>query len=98
MARTQTMVQLTDELVTLLDDEAARLGLSRSALIRDLLETALHDDRERELSRLIVDGYTRIPQGAPDDWGTPGEQGDQATSDLLARLDAEEHDSGLTAW
>jgi Ribbon-helix-helix protein, copG family len=33
MGRVQTIVQLTDELVELLDREAARRGVSRSALI-----------------------------------------------------------------
>jgi hypothetical protein len=37
MARIQTLVQLTDDLVALLDAEAADRGVSRSALIREIL-------------------------------------------------------------
>lgn len=98
MPRTQTMVQLTDSLVELLDREAARRGISRSALIRDLLEEALRDEREAELSRRIVEGYTRIPPGLPDEWGHPADEADAATGDLLLRLDGEERDAGLRRW
>jgi hypothetical protein len=90
MARTQTMVQLTEELVVQLDREAARRGMSRSALIRELLEEGLHDDREAEIDRKIVDGYTRIPPGAPDDWGDLEALSDRGTRDLLRRLDSED--------
>jgi metal-responsive CopG/Arc/MetJ family transcriptional regulator len=44
MGRVQTIMQLTDELVELLDREAARRGVSRSALIRSALEEFLRDD------------------------------------------------------
>jgi len=68
--RTQTLVQLTDELVELLDRRAAVRGVSRSALIREALEEALHEDREAEVSRQIAEGYGRVPQeSARDVWG-----------------------------
>jgi hypothetical protein len=98
MARTQTMVQLTDELVELLDRVAERRGLSRSALIRILLERSLRDEREAMVTRSIVDGYTRIPQLTPDDWGDVAAQGDGSTDELLQRLDAEERDAGHEPW
>lgn len=61
MARTQTLVQLTDELLRRLDERAAREGRSRSALIRDAIEAYLFDEEEAEISRQIVEGYERIP-------------------------------------
>lgn len=61
MARTQTIVQLTDALLTELDARRAREGRSRSELIRDAIEAYLAVDREDALDRAIVDGYTRVP-------------------------------------
>jgi metal-responsive CopG/Arc/MetJ family transcriptional regulator len=61
MARTQTLVQLTDELLRRLDERAAREGRSRSALVRDAIEDYLYDEEEAEISRQIVEGYERIP-------------------------------------
>lgn len=67
VARTQTLVQLSDELVDLLDARAARLRRSRSSLIREAVEGYLHDEIEAEIDRQIVDGYTRIPQTEEED-------------------------------
>jgi metal-responsive CopG/Arc/MetJ family transcriptional regulator len=61
MARTQTLVQLSEELLRRLDERAAREGRSRSALIRDAIEEYLYDEEEAEISRQIVEGYERIP-------------------------------------
>ncbi len=92
------MVQLNDDLVAVLDAEAARRRLSRSALIRELLEAALHDERERRIGQRIVEGYQRIPPGTPDEWGDLEAATDGARRDLLARLDAEERAAGLESW
>ena len=92
------MVQLTDRLVRLLDQNAARKGMSRSALIRAALEQFLTKDREAEVGREIVEGYTRIPPATPDDWGDLVELTDQATVDVLHRLDAEERFEGHEPW
>jgi Arc/MetJ-type ribon-helix-helix transcriptional regulator len=62
MARTQTLVQLSDELLAQLDARAAREGRNRSDLIREALARFLAADREAEIDRLIVEGYTRRPQ------------------------------------
>ncbi|HEY8502599.1 MAG TPA: ribbon-helix-helix protein, CopG family [Solirubrobacterales bacterium] len=61
MSRTQTLVQLTQELLRRLDERAAREGRSRSALIRDAIEAYLHDEERDRISREIVEGYERIP-------------------------------------
>lgn len=92
------MVQLTDELVELLDREAARRGVSRSALIRSALEEFLRHDHEAVISRQIVDGYTRVPPAVPDEWGDLAAMADQASVDLLRRLDAEERRQGREPW
>lgn len=62
MARTQTLVQLTEALLQRLDERAAREGRSRSALIREAIEEYLFDEEEAEISRRIVEGYERIPE------------------------------------
>ena len=67
MARRQTLVQLTDELLAMLDGLAASTRRSRSDLIREAIERYVHDTRETEIDRQIVEGYTRIPQ-EPDPW------------------------------
>lgn len=61
MMRTQTLVQLSDELVSLLDQRAASRGISRSQLIREAVEAHLRVDHEAEISRRIVEGYTAVP-------------------------------------
>lgn len=62
MARAQTLVQLSDELLAELDGRAAREGRSRSELIREAITDYLAGDRQAEIDRQIVDGYTRRPQ------------------------------------
>jgi metal-responsive CopG/Arc/MetJ family transcriptional regulator len=62
MARTQTLVQLTDDLLKRLDARAAREGRNRSDLVREAITNYLAADREAEIDRLIVEGYTRHPQ------------------------------------
>jgi predicted transcriptional regulator len=98
MARTQTLVQLTDDLVALLDEEASERGLSRSALIREVLGAHLAERRHVSVSAAIVAGYRRIPPVTPDAWGELAPLTDQATVDLLRRLDAEEERDGHDPW
>lgn len=59
--RTQTLVQLNDELLRRLDERAAKEGRSRSALIRDAIEAYLHDEEKARIDREIIEGYERIP-------------------------------------
>jgi metal-responsive CopG/Arc/MetJ family transcriptional regulator len=76
MARTQTLVQLTDELLERLDSYRAREGRSRSEVVREAIERYLTSDREAEIDRLIVDAYTRQP---PEDlWS------DQAAKQMIS--------------
>ena len=62
VTRTQTLVQLTDELLRRLDERAAREGRSRSALIREAIEAHLADPARDEISRQIIEGYERFPE------------------------------------
>jgi metal-responsive CopG/Arc/MetJ family transcriptional regulator len=76
VARRQTLVQLSDDLLDRLDAFSARQGRSRSAVVRDAVAQYLDADREAEIDRLIVEGYTREPPR--DVWG------DQVAKDVVA--------------
>ncbi len=98
MARTQTMVQLSDVLLEALDRAAASRGASRSALIRELLWTGLQDDHERDVGERIADGYRRVPQAEIDEWGDLAAAAERSNRDTLQRLDAEERAGGHSPW
>jgi plasmid stability protein len=61
VARTPTLVQLSDDLIARLDSRAATTRRSRSDLIREAIEGYLADDRSAAIDAAIVDSYTRIP-------------------------------------
>jgi hypothetical protein len=92
------MVQLTEELVAALDVEAAQQGVSRSEVIRKVLQEFLPTTREAALGNQIADGYRRMPPATPDEWGDVGGIADQAVADLLHRLDAEDRAAGNDPW
>ena len=76
MARTQTLVQLSDDLLERLDTYRTREGRSRSEVVREAIERYLAADREAEIDRLIVEAYTRQP---PEDvWN------DQAAKQMIS--------------
>jgi metal-responsive CopG/Arc/MetJ family transcriptional regulator len=63
IARTQTLVQLTPELLEALDEYAARTGASsRSEVIRQAIARLLSEDRDAQIDRQIVEAYLRRPQ------------------------------------
>ncbi len=62
VTRTQTLVQLNEELLRRLDERAAREGRSRSSLIRDAIEKYLYDETKAQIDREIIEGYERIPE------------------------------------
>lgn len=62
VTRTQTLVQLNDDLLRQLDERAAKEGRSRSALIRDAIEEYLFDEDRARIDREIIEGYERIPE------------------------------------
>ncbi len=92
MARTQTLVQLSDSLLALLDQRAVTRGVSRSQLIREAVEAYLADDHEAQISQRIVEGYRRQPQADPeiDEWGDLSGLVDGAARRALAALDQED--------
>lgn len=92
------MVQLSDELLADLDQVAAERGISRSALIRDALESSLAAWRLDEIGNAIVDGYRRVPPGEPDEWGSLDSQAGVAAVELMQRLAAEEEAAGYGPW
>lgn len=92
--RVQTLVQLTDELVELLDRRASVQGVSRSALVRDLLAEALQVDRGADLSRRMIEGYRKVPQqNGEDAWGDLDAWSETNARRNLAALGAEEEQS-----
>jgi metal-responsive CopG/Arc/MetJ family transcriptional regulator len=62
MPRSQTLVQLTDELLAALDQHAAASGRSRSEIIRAAIERYLAEVLAERADRAIIRGYRRIPQ------------------------------------
>ncbi len=97
-ARTQTLVQLDNTLLALLDQRAAKRRVSRSQVIREAVEAHLVDDYEAEISRQIVAGYERVPQSTADEWGDPTSFTSAAARDLHRRLAAEEAAAGHEPW
>lgn len=92
------MVQLTSDLVEALDDVARRRGTSRSALIREFVSDGLERSAAAAVGERIAEGYRRIPQLEPDEWGDVGAATEIATGELLVRLDAEDRTAGHDAW
>lgn len=88
------MVQLSDELIGLVDAEAARRGVSRSALIREAITEHLAASHQVVITRKIVEGYQRVPPTTPDAWGDLEQHQDEATLEILQRLDADERAGG----
>jgi hypothetical protein len=96
MARTQTMVQLSDELVKRLDDEAQQRKISRSALIRDVLTTYLDNESEAAKVARYVEGYRRMPQPTIDEWGVLEEHGAGEMHRMMRELEADEEAAGFS--
>ena len=66
VARVQVLVQLDDELLSLLDERAAAAGVSRSEMVRRGVRAVLATDVESKLDEAIAEGYKRIPPAVPD--------------------------------
>jgi predicted transcriptional regulator len=92
------MVQLTRELVESLDALAASRAMSRSALIREFVVDGLRQSSSVAVGERIAEGYRRLPQTHPDEWGDTAEASDIATGELLQRLDAEDRAAGHQGW
>ena len=62
VARTQVIVQFTDELLAALDQHVVQVGRSRSDVIREAVEAYLGSLAEAEADRRLVESYTERPQ------------------------------------
>ncbi|MBI5157721.1 MAG: ribbon-helix-helix protein, CopG family [Acidimicrobiia bacterium] len=62
MARKEVLVQLDDELVERLDRLAARLGVSRSHLLRRGALAVLEAEGIKRADRELIAAYGRLPQ------------------------------------
>ncbi len=91
VARRQVLLQLSDELLVALDRQAERRRVSRSQVVREAVERYTHDEREAEIDRNIVEGYTRIPQ-------EPDPISDFFTMENMRALDEEERKAGHDPW
>jgi predicted DNA-binding protein len=101
MSRTQTMVQLNEDLLERLDRRVSASGVSRSQLIREAIEAYLTADQAALTDRLIVDGYQRMPQGGEfdaDEWGDLGRISSALTANQMRRLNEEERAAGFDPW
>lgn len=99
--RTQTMVQLNEDLLEQLDRRAAREGVSRSVLVRQAVEDFLVSDREMEIDRQLVEAYRRMPQGGEhdvDEWGDLGRAVAALSAETFRALDQEEREAGYEPW
>jgi len=95
MTHTQTMVQLTDELINELDREAKRTGESRSSVIRNAISAYL-DERTHVVGvRRYFEGYHANPPSTPDEWGDFELQAGTHGREVSVRLDAEDRKAGL---
>jgi predicted transcriptional regulator len=95
------MVQLTDDLITMLDQRAAQEGISRSQVIREAIVAFFESDRSAAIDRQLVDGYTRMPQGGAhdaDEWGDMATLMTALTADQARSLAAEEREAELPPW
>jgi Arc/MetJ-type ribon-helix-helix transcriptional regulator len=92
MARKQTLVQLSDDLLSMLDTRAAHERISRSELIRRAIDAYLADDRRAEIDRQIIAGYTRNPPPTTDAWGDLSEQ--NLVAAILSAQLLDEEDGG----
>ena len=90
------MVQLSDDLVKRLDEEAQERGVSRSALIRTVLAEFLKTESLQAKIECYVEGYRRMPQPTIDEWGNLEEQSELGTLEAMRALDAEEESAGLS--
>jgi predicted transcriptional regulator len=82
MRAVQTLVQLSEELVMLLDRRANRDGVSRASVIRSAIESYV--DTDALVDQQIVEGYRNLPQWAD---GQPELDGDARRRAAWAELD-----------
>ena len=95
------MVQLTEDLLALLDQKAAREGVSRSQVIRDAIEAFFEQDHSAAIDRQLVEAYTRMPQGGAydlDEWGDMANLMATLAAEQARSLTTEEREDGHAPW
>lgn len=65
--KTQTLVQLTSDLLAALDQRSTATGRSRSDIIREAIKQYFENDLENKIDQRIVAGYRKRPQ-SDDRW------------------------------
>jgi metal-responsive CopG/Arc/MetJ family transcriptional regulator len=88
------MVQLSDDLVKRLDEEAQERGVSRSALIRTVLTEFLKTESLQAKIERYVEGYRRMPQPTIDEWGNLEEDAERDLARMSREFDDEEAAAG----
>ncbi len=88
------MVQLSDDLVKRLDEEAQERGVSRSALIRSVLTDFLKTESLQAKIERYVEGYRRMPQPTIDEWGNLEEDAERDLARMFREIDDEEEAAG----
>jgi Ribbon-helix-helix protein, copG family len=90
------MVQLSDDLVKRLDEEAQERGVSRSALIRSVLTDFLKTESLQAKIERYIEGYRRMPPPTIDEWGNLDEQGVRDGARMMREFEAEEEAAGFS--
>ncbi len=101
MARTQTMVQLTTELLEQLDAAAAKAGVSRSEVIRTSIAAYLDSDVEKQAETEWIAAHSNDCSNpdAIDSWGDLSAQTKRVSAATTVRLAQEESiKNGNGAW
>jgi len=89
------MIQLSDDLVAELDQEAKLRGCSRSAVVRQAVREHLTASTTKGRLAQYIDGYRALPQGAVDGWGDVQDDLARTRRSTARRLDAEEEAAGM---
>jgi len=96
MARSQTLVQLSDELVAALDRHAVAQDRSRSSIIREAISSWLAERDQAAAIEQWVQSYADNPLAEPDEWGDLYAATERHAREVGQRLDAGEATRGLT--
>jgi hypothetical protein len=70
------------------------LSEAEAAAARIVIERADRDN----VGEAIAEGYRRIPQPTPDEWGDLSKLTEATTAQTFQRLDAEERAAGFDPW
>lgn len=73
MSRKPVLIQLSDELISQLDEVVEEQGRSRSAIVRDAVERYVATESIAAKDRRLIEAYARVPDdGEWADWAEAG--------------------------